>query len=119
MDKKTKKRWFKQIAVGDKVAFDAFFEHYYPKLIHFARIYVHCPQQAEDIVSEVLTNLLIHRERVFALDHFEADLYSALKNKALTYLRKLQILESEVNEDSYPSLRISGSDPYQLLEQKE
>lgn len=79
---------FDQIAAGNKKAFDVFFKHYYPKLVQFARMYVTSLQQAEDVVADVLTNLVIHRSRVFALEHFEAYLYSSIKNKALSAFKR-------------------------------
>lgn len=109
---------FAQIAKGDKKAFDLFFKNYYPKLLQFARLWVSSPQQAEDVVADVLTNLLIHRERVFALDHFESYLYSSIKNKALSSLRKLERMVPEMDNDHQP-VQVATSDPYQLLEQKE
>lgn len=87
---------FKQIVAGNKEAFDVFFKHYYPKLIQFARIYVNSLQQAEDVVADVLTNLVIHRKRVFALEHFEAYLYSSVKNKALSAIKR------NVRVNAYP-----------------
>jgi len=109
---------FAQIAKGDKAAFDKFFESYYPKLLQFARLFVASQQQAEDVVADVLTNLLIQRERVFALDHFEAYLYSSVKNKALSSLKRRHNTETSLDVEHQP-LQISTSDPYQLLEQKE
>jgi len=109
---------FAQIAKGDKAAFDKFFESYYPKLLRFARLFVASQQQAEDVVADVLTNLLIQRERVFALDHFEAYLYSSVKNKALSSLKRRHNTETSLGVEHQP-LQISTSDPYQLLEQKE
>lgn len=109
---------FAKIAKGDKKEFDIFFKHYYPKLLQFARLWVSSRQQAEDVVADVLTNLLIHRERVFALDHFESYLFLSVKNKALSSLKKLQKMVPEVDRDHQP-IQISTSDPYELLEQKE
>ena len=87
---------FEQIVAGNKEAFDVFFKHYYPKLIQFARIYVNSLQQAEDVVADVLSNLLIHRKRVFALEHFEAYLYTSVKNKALSAIKR------KVKTNPYP-----------------
>ncbi len=111
---------FAQIAKGNKEAFDVFFESYYPKLLQFARIFLQSHQQAEDVVADVLTNLLIHRERVFALDHFEAYLYSSVKNKALSSLKKLKKVEpGQDPEVEYRPLETPTSDPHQLMEQRE
>ena len=116
MDKKEKKHWFSQIARGDKTAFDAFFEYYYPKLIQFARIYINNQQQAEDVVADVLTNLLIHRERVFSLDHFEAYLYSSIKNKALSSIKRQARLDY-LPEDTkdYEPASDPAANPHDLL----
>lgn len=119
-DMKEKSLWFVRIAEGNKEAFDAFFKHYYPKLIQFACIFVNSTQQAEDVVSEVLTNILIHRERVFALDHFEAYLYSSVKNKALTANKKQQRTSSFAQErQNVKPLSATSSDPHQLLADQE
>ncbi len=119
-DLKNKSLCFVQISKGNKEAFDAFFKHYYPKLIQFAHIYISCPQQAEDVVADVLTNMLIHRERVFALEHFEAYLYSSLKNKALSSIKRNHRM------DPYPSgsgdfkpMAKTVSDPHELLVEQE
>ena len=79
---------FSQVAAGDKQAFDTFFDRYYAKLVQFAGIFVHDEPQAEDIVADVLTRMLVHRERVFRLPHIEAYLYASVKNRALSSLKK-------------------------------
>ena len=115
----TKSQWFARIAGGDKEAFDAFFAHYYPKLINFARIFIRCEQQAEDVVADVLTNLLSHRKRVFALPHFEAYLYTAVKNKALSSLKKQKSMSTSPAE-LYALEQTTGvADPYELLIERE
>lgn len=119
-DIKNKRLCFTQIAEGNKEAFDDFFKHYYPRLIQFAHIYVKCPQQAEDVVADVLTNLLIHRERVFALEHFEAYLYSSVKNKALTAIKKGGKMDfyPQGIEDFKPIAKVAA-DPHELLVEQE
>src|SRR5665811_657228 len=117
---KNKRLCFTQIAEGDKKAFDIFFQHYYPRLLQFAHIYISCNQQAEDVVSEVLTNMLIQRERVFALEHFESYLYSSVKNKALSAIKKQGKMEfyPQKAEDFKP-LAKAAADPYELLVEQE
>lgn len=119
-DLQNKSLCFAQIAEGNKEAFDAFFKHYYPRLIQFARIFVHCQQEAEDVVADVLTNILAHRERVFALEHFEAYLYASVKNKALTSIKKqgkMELYPQEV-EDFKPMAK-AAADPHELLVEQE
>lgn len=119
-DLKAKYLCFSRVAEGNKDAFDEFFAHYYPRLIQFAIIYVKCPSQAEDVVSDVITNLLVHRQRVFVLDHFESYLYSSVKNKALNTIKKQQRHDvySQGIEISKSFIRDS-SDPHELLVEKE
>lgn len=117
-EKENRSLCFALIAKGDKKAFDLFFRHYYPKLVQFASLWVPSREQAEDVVADVLTNLLVHKERVFVLHHFEAYLYSSVKNRALTSLKKLQKMAPAIEAEHQP-LPVSASDPYQLLEQRE
>jgi RNA polymerase sigma-70 factor (ECF subfamily) len=117
---KNKKLCFAQVAEGRKEAFDAFFEYYYPKLIQFALVYVNSIPQAEDVVADVLTNILIHRKRVFALEYFEAYLYTSVKNKALSSLKKNHrtVYKPPDFEEIIPKFK-SVADPYELLVEKE
>lgn len=95
MNKVTEKETiFKRIAEGDKKAFDEFFTLYYPRLVQFAGLYLDSVAQAEDVVSEVLTNMLHQRERVFLLKNFDGYLYSSVKNKALSSIRRKRVAEA-------------------------
>lgn len=111
---------FDQIAEGNKQAFDIFFKHYYPKLVQFARMYVNSLQQAEDVVADVLTNLVVHRKRVFALEHFEAYLYSSVKNKALSAIKRRDRTDPYPLEfvDFKPKTQ-EVADPFAILIEKE
>lgn len=109
-----------QIAEGDKKAFDIFFKHYYPKLIQFACIFVSSTQQAEDVVADVLTNMLIHRKRVFILEHFEAYLYSSVKNKALSSIKRQEKVNSyPQNLQNFRQMAAVSADPHELLVEQE
>ncbi len=72
---------FTLIAAGNKKAFDRFFMIYYMRLVNFSNLILRDKNSAEDVVSEVLTNLLMEKERVFRLKNFESYLYTAVKNK--------------------------------------
>lgn len=111
---------FKQIAEGDKEAFDQFFKYYYPKLIQFACIFVSSLQQAEDVVADVLVNMLIHRKRVFTLEYFESYLYSSVKNKALSSIKKHERIDnsSQASENCKHMIAASAN-PHELLVEQE
>lgn len=120
IDSDSKRQCFNQIAQGDKKAFDVFFKHYYTKLLQFARNYVDALPQAEDVVADVLTNILINRKKVFSLDHFESYLFFSIKNKALTSIKKQQrenpyLFDS--NEIVLNSLAVTS--PHEALEGQE
>lgn len=111
---------FKRISEGDKKAFDIFFESYYLKLVQFAQIFVESEQHAEDIVSEVLTNILINRKRIFVLENFDAYLYSSVKNKALSLAKKRKVADDYSKHLSNTQQgKFSFVDPHDLLEEKE
>lgn len=111
---------FSKIAEGNKGAFNAFFEYYYPRLIQFALVYVNSIQQAEDVVAEVLTKMLIHRERVFVMEHCEAYIFTSVKNMALSSIKKDH--KTVNNSTDYEKIRPAAKgvfDPYELLVEKE
>ncbi len=109
-----------RVAKGDKKAFDVFFESYYPKLINFAVPFTNSVAQAEDVVSEVLTNILVDRKRIFSLNNFNAYLYTAIKNKALTHLRK-QHQALTYSHENYRSKYqfVNAPNPHELLVENE
>lgn len=107
------------IAKGNKNAFDEFFGLYYSKLVSFSNFILADKGLAEDVVSEVLTGLLIDRERIFRMKNFEAYLYTSVKNKSLTKInkhsRELRIEWGEEDKNHF-----GGSiSPHQLLEEQE
>ncbi|WP_439482392.1 sigma-70 family RNA polymerase sigma factor [Cyclobacterium plantarum] len=107
------------IAEGNKKAFDDFFELYYKKLVNFSKFILEDKGMSEDVVSEVLTNLLIDKERVFRMKNFEAYLYTAVKNKSLTKMdkhrRELRIECGDEDKNHF----IYSITPHQLLEEQE
>lgn len=111
---------FVRIAEGDKKAFEVFFDCYYPKLVRFADTFVHDQQAAEDVVADVLTTMLIHRQRVFRLPHVEAYLYASVKNKALSSLRnRKKITRLPPDVQSLKQRAMEPADPYALLVDQE
>lgn len=73
----------------DKEAFKLFFNLYYTKLLQFALLFVPSRPHAEDIVSDVLIRLLQKRRQLVEIDNFEGYLFLAVKNGALSSLKKV------------------------------
>lgn len=79
---------FSLIAKGEMKAFDAFFDIYYGRLVNFSHLFLRDKNAAEDVVAEVLTNLLLEKERIFQMKNVESYLYASVRNKSLTQLSK-------------------------------
>lgn len=80
---------FYRIAMeNDRESFNIFFKHYHSKLIRFAALFVPNYDQAEDIVSNVLTRILKNRKKIFLMDNFEGYLFRSIKNEAINFLKK-------------------------------
>jgi RNA polymerase sigma-70 factor (ECF subfamily) len=110
---------FSLIAGGDKIAFDKFFDIYYIRLVNFSNLFLKDKSFAEDVVAEVLTNILLEKERIFRLSNFESYLYAAVKNKSLTHLSKFR-KEFSVDWSETPGNNpIQQITPQQLMEEKE
>lgn len=89
----------------DKEAFALFFTQYYPRMLQFARLFVHSHIQAEDVVSEVLIRLLRRRRELYIIENFQGYLFQAVKNEALNQLKVSKKQQSHIqaidNENDY------------------
>lgn len=82
-------------------------EQYRSRLVEFARIYVGEPNEAEDIVQDVLVKLWTLHEQ---LPSFESIAFTATRNKAIDFLRRrhrrqnttidIETLNAELLQDS-------------------
>lgn len=104
----------------DKQAFSLFFDHYYTRLIRFAKIYVPNHHHAEDIVSEVLIKLLRKRKELFEMSNFEAYLFFAVKNQSLNFLKSQKAKQKSILiDDESDHMTNDFVDPFcQLVEQE-
>lgn len=77
-----------KIRQGDEKAFEELFRTWYPKLCLFANQYVHSPDLARDVVQEVFIRICDHPEEFDIYNSLKAYLYKAVKNQAISQLRK-------------------------------
>lgn len=110
---------FVLISEGDKNAFSEFFEIYYTKLVSFSNSILNDKGISEDVVSEVLTNLLMDKKRIFRMKNFEAYLYTAVKNKSITKINKLKRELRIEDPEEVNKHFIYSITPHQLLEEQE
>ena len=80
--------WVARIALGDAAAFEALFHAFYDRLCDFAESYVRSSHAAEEIVDDVFLALWAGRDRLRPLRSVANYLYVAVRNRALSYLRR-------------------------------
>ena len=102
---------------NDQAAFTTFFHVYHPKLLTFAQLFV-SPQQAEDVVSDVLVTLLKQREKVFRMKKLEGYLFLCVKHRALNVLKKksVRLAADECGPVAEPAVAPADDPLQQLLE---
>lgn len=88
----TERAWIARIRTGDADALDSVFRSYYAELCAFAYRYTRSRAQAEDLVHDVFAQLWAERERWQVRDRLKAYLYGAVRNRAISALRR-QVVE--------------------------
>ena len=105
----------KLLLENDKKAYSVFFDHFYPKMIRLALIYLPNYQTAEDVVSDVLVKLLKQKTQLIDIENFEAYLYTAVKNEALNLIKSKRLKYSFTSyEDQSDFLTSDFTDPYEI-----
>ncbi len=89
---------FSQIKKGNKKVFDDIFKQYYTKLTGYAFFFVKDKHISDEIVSDVFADLWIKRKKIEIKTDFGAYLYSSVKNRCISHLRKQKIKFTDINE---------------------
>ena len=82
---------------NSRASFKRLYIAYYNKLFTLAKSLVKSSELAEEITDDVLLSLWIRRSGLTEINNFTFYVYSAIKNKSLTYLSKAQV--NNVNID--------------------
>jgi RNA polymerase sigma factor (sigma-70 family) len=77
-----------QIALNNQQAFRQLFDHYAPRLIHFAFAIVKHYEVAVELVDDVFIKIWKQRAEIMGIGNIRVYLYTAVKNTALNYLAK-------------------------------
>lgn len=80
--------WIARIRAGDADALDTVFRSYYAELCAFGYRYVRSRALAEDVVHDVFAAIWAERETWQVRDHLKAYLYTAVRNRAISALRR-------------------------------
>lgn len=85
-----------RIAGGDEQAFRTIFNRYHHRLgAHIYRV-TQSRELAQEITQDVFLKIWINRETLTDIANFKAYLFTASKNQALTYLRKMAMEKNRV-----------------------
>jgi RNA polymerase sigma-70 factor (ECF subfamily) len=77
-----------QIALGNAQAFRALYDLYFQKLWQFAKAIVKTKDAAIEVVDEVFVSIWRNKETIQKIENLKVYLYTATRNKALTFLSK-------------------------------
>lgn len=77
-----------QIALGNAQAFRALYDLYFQKLWQFAKAIVKTKDSATEVVDEVFVNIWRNKASIQKIENLKVYLYTATRNKALTFLSK-------------------------------
>ena len=119
-DHRIQSRFISAGKIGNKKVFREFFEWYYPKLIHFAAVFLPTIQASEEVVSDVFYKILKNPnllDNIGDLDHY---MFFAVRNQSFTWLKankNQQIFESIDSRADY--LVPSREDPEQVFIDRE
>lgn len=76
------------ITLGDEQAFEALYRHYRNRTYTLALTYMNDPALAEDVLQEFFLKLWQVRQTLEKIDRFEHYLFTALRNRLISELRK-------------------------------
>jgi len=80
--------WFRVCESSDSAAFESLFHLYYPRLLRFSVLYLTNKEPAEEVVSDVFTNVWLSRKNLQHIGNPEVYLFVAVKNRSLNYLKQ-------------------------------
>ena len=84
---------------GNPAAYEELFKQTFPRMIGYCRLFIHDPEQANDLVQECFIKLWEKRSLIKPSQSVESLLFVMLRNRCLNYLRdkKLHTIEKEID----------------------
>ena len=80
----------KKASSQDEEAFNALFNHFYPKMIQVALAFVQGIDAAQEVVSDVFFKLLKNPQVLERVNDIDNYLFLSVKNQSLTYLKSIR-----------------------------
>ena len=91
--------WLERLVKHDDYqAFESIFHHFYKTLCRYALKYVHSPEIAEEVVSDVFFKVWKNRGQIAIHTSLQAYLYMSVRNQALDYLKSRSHLKTRYEE---------------------
>lgn len=88
--------WISEVSRNDdQRAFRYLFDHYYPKLVNYARYLLESKSASDEVISSVFIGLWNNRNRLKKIKNIDSYIFRAIKNKCLSYLRDVHRLQYE------------------------
>jgi RNA polymerase sigma-70 factor (family 1) len=106
----------KQIALGDKAAYEWLYKNYCGKLYDYTFLLTADSALSEDIVQHVFMNIWYNRDRLCGITNFNGYIFTAAKNAVISYWRKQNREKEYLKELTLESTQHITTD---FLEEKE
>src|SRR5699024_8250266 len=81
-------QWIRQMQDDNAAGFEEMYRYYFPKLSQFVFRYTHSEEIAQDVVQNVFSSVWQNRENLLPQGKLRSYLYTAARNKALTFIRQ-------------------------------
>ena len=84
---------------GNPAAYEELFKQTFPRMLGYCRLFIHDPEQANDLVQECFIKLWEKRSSINPTQSVESLLFVMLRNRCLNYLRdkKFHTIEKEID----------------------
>ena len=93
----------KRIKADDQLAFEQLFHIYYPRLKKYAQTILKSNKEADDLVQDVFVQVWNKRNDLISEKHFASFLYTSVKNKCLSLLKR------KVIEDKFVASQLNDT----------
>ena len=110
--------YYRKYVNGDDSAFEEIVRIYYDGLILFINGYLHSVTDAEDVASECLLFIAVHKKKFNFKNSLKTYLYTIARSKSLNFLKQRKRKQTENIED-YKSLTSSDLFLDELVVKKE
>ncbi len=110
--------WQQEIAAGNQRSFDQLFRCLYVRLVHFAVQFVASSGIAEEIVSDIFSNLWLKRDTLPGIQNLPVYLFVAVKHRCFNHREQFSTLHVQIEHLEEGVLQ-DLHDPEKELEWKE